>query len=302
MTPEQAGARLDEALARRLSAARRTRLSKSQARKLIVVGAVRVDGRSVRQPGRRLAAGTRVSVMLRPRALERRADRRFEVTAAAILYEDQALIAIDKPPSLPTQPTVDPARPSLIAAVARYLGPRAHLGVHQRLDQDTSGVVLFAKDPRANPGLARAFAERSVVKVYAALTARGAAVHPEEWLAESRLSRGEGKPPRVRVVARDGLLAKTRFRISRRLAGAWLVEARPLTGRKHQIRVHLAAEGLPILGDVLYGGATEAAGGGVPRTLLHAARLELAHPLTGVHLKIESPLPADFARVMSALS
>lgn len=296
MTPEQAGARLDEMLAGAL------RTSKSQARKLIVVGAVRVDGRTVRQPGRPLLARASVEAKVRPRGLRRPADRPFQITPAAVLFEDEALIAIDKPPHLPTPPTVDPSRASVVSALKSYLGPEAYLGIHQRLDRETSGVVLFAKDPRANPGLARAFAERSVVKVYAALTAKGAAGHPEEWLAEGRLSRGEGKPPRVRVVARDGLLAKTRFRISRRLAGAWLLEARPLTGRKHQIRVQLAAAGLPILGDALYGGATEAAGGRVPRTLLHATRLELPHPLTGVPLKIESPLPEDFARVMSAVS
>ena len=78
--------------------------------------------------------------------------------------------------------------------------------------------------------------------------------------------------------------------------------ALPISGRKHQIRVQLAAEGLPILGDALYGGAMEIAGRRVPRTLLHATRLELPHPLTGVPLRIESPLPADFALVMSALS
>jgi RluA family pseudouridine synthase len=296
VAPEQAGTRLDEMLAGALST------SKSQARKLIVVGAVRVNGRTVRPPGRALPARASVEARVRPEALRRVADRAFEITSAAVLFEDETLIAIDKPPYLPTPPTIDPSRPSLVGALRQYLGANAYLGIHQRLDRDTSGVIVFAKHPRANPGLARAFAERSVVKLYAALTAAGGDGHPDEWLAKSRLSRGEGKPPRVRVVEQGGLEAETRFRISERLARAWLVEARPLTGRKHQIRVQLAAERLPILGDEIYGGAREIGGLRVPRTLLHAASLALPHPLTGVPLKIESPLPADFASAISALS
>lgn len=288
-----------------MTRARGRRLSKTQARKLIVVGAVRVDGRWVRQPGRPLPAKARVEVLIQPRALARaelRADRPFVVTAKAVLFEDDALIAVDKPPGLPTQPTVDASRPSLVSAVKTYLGPGAYLGVHQRLDRDTSGVVLFAKDARANPGLARAFSERGVVKVYVALTCRGRVDHGEPWQAAGRLSSTEGKPPRVRVVARGGLPATSQFRVLKRLPQAWLVEARPLTGRKHQIRVHLAACGLAILGDALYGGPAQLAGVRVPRVMLHAARLELAHPLTGQGLRIESPMPADFGAVLSAAS
>jgi 23S rRNA pseudouridine1911/1915/1917 synthase len=293
--------RLDEAVSRQLSAARGRRLSRSQSRKLIVVGAVSVDDRTLRQPGRTLAAGARVQVLLRGGLLARHEllrDRAFELTRSAIVYEDEALIAIDKPPGLPTQPTADPSRPSLIAALARHLGPAAYLGVHQRLDRDTSGIVLFAKDRRANPGLAQAFAERAVVKVYAALTAVGPAGHVDQWLSVSRLSRGEGNPPRVRVVRAGGLEARTSFRVSRRLSHAWLLEAIPATGRKHQIRVQLAAGGLPILGDTLYGGAASVAGRRVARTMLHATRLELPHPLSGALLRIASRLPADFEALL----
>jgi 23S rRNA pseudouridine1911/1915/1917 synthase len=267
-----------------------------------VVGAVRVDGRTVRQPARPLRARARVEALVRGDALRRPADRSFEITPAAVLYEDDVLIALDKPPGLPTPPTVDPSRPSVVAALHGYLGAKAYVGIHQRLDRETSGVVVFTKHPKANPGLARAFAERSIVKVYAALAQAGDDGHPLEWTATSRLSRGEGTPPRVRVVTEGGQLAETRFRIERRLNGAWLVEARPRTGRKHQIRVQLAAEGAPILGDALYGGKSEIAGQPVPRVLLHARRLELVHPLTGQPMTIESPLPEDFSRALRAVS
>jgi RluA family pseudouridine synthase len=267
-----------------------------------VVGAVRVDGRTVRQPGRPLRARARVEALVRGGALSRPGDTSFEIAPASVLYEDDVLIAIDKPPGLPTPPTVDPARPSVVAALKRYLGAQAYVGIHQRLDRETSGVVVFTKHEKANPGLARAFAERGIVKVYAALTHAAERAHPGEWTATSRLSRGEGSPPRVRVLTQGGQLAETRFRIERRLKAAWLVDARPSTGRKHQIRVQLAACGAPILGDVLYGGSSEVAGHSVPRALLHARRLELRHPLSGQPIRIESPLPEDFSRVLHALS
>ena len=265
------------------------------------MGAVLVDGRTVRQPGHPLRPRARVEALVRGPVVRRPTDRAFEITQAAILYEDDALIAIDKPPGLPTPPTVDPARPSVVSALEQYLGPKAYVGIHQRLDRETSGVVVFTKHPKANPGLARAFADRSIVKIYAALAHAGDAAHPDEWTSTSRLSRGESTPPRVRVVAEGGQLAETRFRIERRLRGAWLIEARPHTGRKHQIRVQLAAERAPILGDALYGGKNEVAGQPVARVLLHARSLELRHPVTDQPMKIESALPEDFARVLRAL-
>ena len=267
-----------------------------------MVGAVRVDGRTVRQPGRPLRPRARVEALVRGPVVRRPADRAFEITPAVILYEDDVLIAIDKPPGLPTPPTVDAARPSVVGALKQYLGPKAYVGIHQRLDRETSGVVVFTKHPKANPGLARAFADRSIVKVYAALAHAGDAAHPDAWTSTSRLSRGEGTPPRVSVVTQGGQLAETRFRIERRLTGAWLLDARPHTGRKHQIRVQLASERAPILGDALYGGKNEIAGQPVPRVLLHALRLELTHPLSGQPMRIESPLPEDFTRVLNALS
>lgn len=308
----EAGGRLDEALAPRLSRLRGQRLSKSQARKLIVVGAVALGGKTVRQPGRRLAAGARVTVVLRERArLGAQPALPFVLSSAAILYEDAVLIAVDKPAGLPTQPTVDAARDSLISAVKRWLAEHAqpvrdpgggYLGVHQLLDRDTSGVVLFAKDPSANAGLARAFEGREVEKVYSAVCAcRGGGI-PQTWRVTSRLAPAAGKPPHMREVRDGGQEAVTDFEVAERFEAAVLLVARPRTGRKHQIRVQLAARGLPILGDVLYGGPAEIGGLRLPRTLLHAAELRLSHPLSGDPLKIESPLPADIRRVLARLA
>ena len=154
--------------------------------------------------------------------------------------------------------------------------------MHQRLDRDTSGVVLFAIDPRANEGLARAFAGREVEKTYLALRARrrlrrgdglrglGAARRPGPAVRRPGEGGGPGaKPAETEVVVREVL------------ADALLVEARPLTGRKHQVRAHLAHAGLPILGRR---GLRRTPGDGAPRLMLHAWRLALPHPLTGRRL------------------
>jgi 23S rRNA-/tRNA-specific pseudouridylate synthase len=268
-----------------------------------VVGAVRVDGRTVRQPGRPLRPRARVEALVRGPVVRRPADRAFEITPAVILYEDDVLIAIDKPPGLPTPPTVDAARPSVVGALKLYLGPKAYVGIHQRLDRETSGVVVFTKHPKANPGLARAFADRSIVKVYAALAHAGDAAHPDAWTSTSRLSRGEGTPPRVSVVD-----------AGRSARGDPLPDRAPAErargcsrhGRTRGASTRFAfsspASARRSLGTALYGGKNEIAGQPVPRVLLHARRLELTHPLSGQPMRIESPLPEDFTRVLNAVS
>jgi RluA family pseudouridine synthase len=232
-------------------------------------------------------------------------DRPVRIEARDVLYEDASLIAVDKPPGIPTQPTLDPARPSLYLLVRGLLEGRggaaagsAYLGIHQRLDRDTSGVVLFTKSADANPGVAALFAARRVEKTYHALVARPPRLPPRSWCIEGRLDPG-GRRGRPRVVASGGLAARTDFLVARVLARGLLVEARPLTGRKHQIRVQLAAAGLPILGDPLHGGPSAA--GRAPRLMLHAARLAFRHPASGTPVVVESPWPEDFLGVFREL-
>lgn len=210
---------------------------------------------------------------------------------ARILHEDGALIAVDKPPGLPTVATADPARPHLVGLVERLLaarageaGPRQALGVHQRLDRDTSGVVLFVKDPAANADLGAQFAGHRVEKTYLALTARPPRLPAVPWRVDDGAN-GEAKP------------AVTDFVVVEAWPEGVLVEARPRTGRKHQIRIHLSRAGMPILGDAAYGGDRRDA----PRVMLHAARLQLRHPLTGARLTVSSALPADFQAAIARL-
>ncbi|HSD66332.1 MAG TPA: RluA family pseudouridine synthase [Vicinamibacteria bacterium] len=284
----EGGRRLADVLGRWLSDALGRDVPRARVRALVSAGGVRVDGDVLRAAGRPLRAGQRVEAAVRPDLLRPRAertDRAFVLTDHAVLFRDEVLLAVDKPPGLPTHATADASRASLAGHVERYLRERGrdpYVAVHQRLDRDTSGVVLFATDRRGNEGLARAFAGRQVEKVYLALVARPRRRPPSLLLVSLEV---ESRPAETQVAVREVL------------ADALLVEARPLTGRRHQVRAHLAHAGMPILGDAVYGNA----GGRAPRLMLHARRLALPHPLTGAPLVIDSPLPADFVGLLARL-
>jgi 23S rRNA pseudouridine1911/1915/1917 synthase len=288
-------ATLASLLAAALGRARGEPASQARARQLVMAGVVRVDGRRARRPGWQPPAGACVEAVFdeaRLRAIGPRRDRHVRLGPKAILYEDAALIAVDKPPGLPSHATADPARPHLVGLVGSLLARRGGtppvLGIHQRLDRDTSGVLLLVKDPAAHAGVAAAFAAGAVEKTYWALTARPRRALPRRWRASSAIGRpGDEKP------------AATELRVLETFPGGLLVEARPRTGRKHQVRIHLARAGAPILGDADYGARATAPG--AARVMLHALRLELPHPLTGRPLVIESPLPADFKAALTAL-
>ena len=273
---------------------------RARVRAMVAAGAVRVDGVALRTPGRPLRVGQLVEALVRRAALRpgtAASDRAFIMSEAAVVFRDRWLLAVSKPPGLPTHATADPRRPSLVSAVESWLrrdGGATALGVHQRLDRDTSGVVLFATDPAANPELARAFASGRVAKTYLALTVRPAGELAGELRIEAPLA--VGASGRVQVARRRdaALSASTLVVVRERLRRALLVEARPRTGRKHQIRVHLAHAGLEVLGDRLYGLRTPWAG----RMMLHAWRVELSHPVSGRRLVLESPLPSDFREAL----
>jgi RluA family pseudouridine synthase len=276
---------------------------------MIMAGAVRVAGRPVRRPGLPLGTGVALEASVRLESLGRERSPDVDpVSTVRILYEDHALIAVDKPPGLPTVPTADPRRAHLVGLVKALLARREggliprdsepYVGIHQRLDRDTSGIVLFTRDRAANKGLAAAFAAHTVQKTYRALTHRPAQVSAGSWTVENHLGEAvKGQGPRMASVRTGGLLARTEFTVHAAFPGGLLVEARPRTGRKHQIRVHLAEEGLPILGDILYG----ADAGTAPRAMLHAARIAFVHPLSGIEIVIESPDPPDFQQVLEGL-
>lgn len=243
----------------------------------------------------------------RPRALDKAVALSPEEVAfvrGLVLYEDAAVLALNKPAGLSSQGgraqvhTLD----ELLWAFAKASGNRPRL-IH-RLDRDTSGVILTARTKPAAAFLGKAMmARRGFDKTYLALVAPGPP-EPRAGRVEAPLRREEvGREAYVRVCEADHPDAQAALSLYRTLAegeGAALVELRPQTGRMHQLRVHLASIGRPILGDPRYGGALTAGGRPVPRLMLHAAALKFPHP-EGRVMRIEAPPPEDFQGVAAAL-
>jgi 23S rRNA (cytosine1962-C5)-methyltransferase len=213
---------------------------------------------------------------------------------SAILYEDEHLIAVDKPAGVPSQAAEVEHDDDVVARLKRYLGARrgvaaesVYLGVHQRLDRDTSGVMMFALSREANPGLARQFEGREVEKTYVAAVQGLAHLHGERVLRD-RLARGtDGRMQVVRRGDVRGREAVTRVRVTELRQERALVTLGCDTGRTHQLRVQLAHAGAPIAGDRWYGGPPAL------RLLLHARELRLAHPVTGEMLALQAQLPLE---------
>ena len=229
-----------------------------------------------------------------------------------VLYKDESLIAIDKPPGYSVLGERDGA-PDLLTLLRDLQGE--NVAVVHRLDKDTSGVLLFALTENAAREISRQFQEREVSKMYLALV-RGEPFR-DEWLIDLSLA-PTGAGNRMRVTEKGkGKESSTRVEVAERFAGFALVRAFPETGRKHQIRVHLRADGLPLAVDPVYGGAealylsefrkgyTASRRGPesplLSRLSLHAACLTFRHPVTKEYLTLEAPLPKDIERALRAL-
>ncbi len=225
-------------------------------------------------------------------------DAEVDAVRSWVIFEDGALLALNKPAGLSVQggrgqvTTLD----DMLVAFARSNGKRPHL-VH-RLDRDTSGVILAAKTKPAAGNLGKQIMARRVKKTYLALAAPGAP-EPRAGIIEAPMRRVEqGREAYMRVCEAehpDAEAAATRYRTLAEAPGVALMEMSPVTGRMHQIRVHLAHLGRPILGDARYGGALMLGGAPVPRLMLHAAALEFRHPDSGKMLRLTADPPQDFA-------
>lgn len=300
---DETGRRLVDVLQPWLGAALGAPVPMARVRALVSAGGVRVDGDVVRAAGRPLRRGQHVRASVEPERLQAKAlalDRPFTLTLERILFDDGIVLAVDKPAGLPTHATADRSRPSLAGHLEAWLRARGRAvtpALHQRLDRDTTGVVIFGVDASANAGLASAFAGRLATKSYVALTASPARPLPRQFRVEAPIAPAGSHREGVSVGDEEAQPAATNVLVREVLDGALLIEARLLTGRRHQLRAHLAHAGLPVLGDSVYGGR----GPKVPRLMLHAWRLALPHPTTGQPLVIESPIPEDFAHVVTEL-
>jgi 23S rRNA pseudouridine1911/1915/1917 synthase len=298
-------------------------LGRNRAKRLILEGRVTVAGATVREPKRPVRPGDRVAVELPPPAP---AVPEPEAIPLVILHEDDDLIVIDKPAGLVVHPGAGNPRGTLVNALIAHaggslsgIGGVARPGIVHRLDKDTSGVMAIAKTDRAHRALAAEFAAHgqsgSLVRAYKAL-AWGVPPRPAGSI-DAPLGRSSANRVKVAVQKTGGRRAVTHYRVLERYgatdgeAVASLLECRLETGRTHQIRVHLAAIGRPVVGDLTYGAgfATKAARlpeparsrvSGFPRQALHAYLLGFAHPVTGEPLRFESPLPADLAGLVDA--
>jgi len=286
---QDAGKRLDHALRASLPQFSRARLQE-----WIKAGRVLVNG-SAPRASYLLRAGDRIEVEPgEPVPLRATA----EEIPLSILYEDGDLVAIDKPAGMVVHAGAGVRTGTLVNALLHHFKSLSRTagdlrpGIVHRLDRFTSGVLLVAKHDAAHQSLAGQFASRRVEKTYLALVHGG--VKQEHGRIEKPIARDPRQ--RVRMTARlaRGRAAWTEYRVVRRLAGFTLLEVRIGTGRTHQIRVHLASIGHPVVGDRLYGAPAKIAGSPtLPRYFLHAHRIRFAQPSTGEAITIESPLPAE---------
>jgi 23S rRNA pseudouridine1911/1915/1917 synthase len=305
-----AGRRLDLVLRRHLTGA--DTVSRTRVQAWIESGRVAVNGTPVRRVAARAALGDVVSVIL-PDAAPRRAMAAEDVRLA-ILHEDDHLLAFDKPAGVVVHPTHKHAEGTMMNALlwhARGWPDRHRPSLVSRLDKLTSGVVVVAKTATVHAALQRTMASSSSEKAYLAIVYGHVQMARGE--IDLRLGRDPGDRRRVVASADVGAPSLTRFqrlaRVSAPRAGLSLLCCRLVTGRTHQIRVHLAARGWPLVGDPVYGeprwsrildpslAATLRA---FPRQALHAWRVTLTHPVTGERLLVEAPLPGDLDGLLAA--
>jgi 23S rRNA pseudouridine1911/1915/1917 synthase len=309
-----AGGRLDRALQRQLPLLSRTRL-----KQLILDGRVESGGRTLRDPAARASPGATVAIALPdPEAAEPKA----QPIALDIRFEDAHLIVIDKPAGMVVHPAPGNPEGTLVNALLAHCGPSLagiggvrRPGIVHRLDKDTSGLLVAAKTEAAHRALASDFAARRIERAYSA--AVWGVPMPAAGEIAGNIGRSATNRKKMAVVAdARGKPAVTRYRIERRFGDRYpgiaaLLECRLLTGRTHQIRVHLAHSGHSVIGDPAYGarsrgavarlGAVGAEIAAFPRQALHARLLGFTHPISGQALCFDSAVPADMARLISNL-
>jgi 23S rRNA pseudouridine1911/1915/1917 synthase len=272
-------------------------LSRTHAQKLIADGFITVNAR-IAKASLKLSIGDRVDIVIPPTPPSHLSPEEIPLD---VIYEDDDLLVVNKPAGLTVHPAPGHAGHTLANAILAYLPRLSDIddsqrpGMVHRLDKDTSGLMLVAKNRVAQANLSEQFKARSIVKAYLVLV-KGK-LTPENGIIEAAIGRDPRHRQRMAVVSR-GREARTEYHVVRYLDDYTLIEVRPQTGRTHQIRVHLAAIGYPVVGDATYGVKSPH----VSRQFLHASKLGFRRPSTGEYMEFTSGLPPDLEQALKEIS
>ncbi|MFC1974624.1 RluA family pseudouridine synthase [Chloroflexota bacterium] len=289
---DRPGARLDKSVGERYP-----ELSRTYAQRLIADGCITVNGR-VAKAGLKLNIGDKVDIVIPPTPPSPLSP---EAIPLNIIYEDDDLLVIDKPAGLTVHPAPGHPGHTLVNAVLSHfphladIGDSLRPGIVHRLDKDTSGVMLVAKNRMAQANLADQFKSHSVVKAYLVLV-KGH-LTPERGIIEAEIGRDPRNRKRMAVVTR-GREARTEYQVIKYIGDYTLLEVSMATGRTHQIRVHLSAIGYPVVGDATYGVKSTY----LSRQFLHACRLGFKLPSTGEYVEFKSELPPDLEQALKDIA
>jgi 23S rRNA pseudouridine1911/1915/1917 synthase len=293
LSVERGGERLDKVIPAHVQD-----LSRAVIQRLIKTGEVTVNGQPSK-PSYRVQVGDEVVVRV---PVEMPEPVVPEDIPLDIIYEDDTLLAVNKPAGMVVHPALGHTSGTLVNAVLAHcpqiadVGGLERAGIVHRLDKDTSGLILIAKDEATRAALQRQFKRRRVVKTYLALVE--GQVQPREGVIEAPVGRDKRQRKRMAVVRR-GREARTTYRAVEYFADHTLLEVRPYTGRTHQVRVHLAWLGYPIVGDRVYGRRRQRLLR--DRHFLHAAQLRFTHPTAGEEMDLKAPLPPELSALLRRL-
>jgi 23S rRNA pseudouridine1911/1915/1917 synthase len=300
-----ASGRLDKALAEA------TGLSRARVQGLIDEGRVDVAGKTATSASMKVAEGTTFRIII---SADMPAEAAPEDLALTIAYEDQHLIVVDKAAGMVVHPAVGNITGTLVNALLHHcrgnlsgINGVARPGIVHRIDKDTSGLLVVAKSDAAHEGLAVQFAAHTVHRRYIAVTAGHPS--PGEGTIDARVGRSDADRKKMTVLPNNssrGKTAITHYKVVERLDDAAVIECRLETGRTHQVRVHCASIGHPLLGDPAYGRTPKQLRPllerlGFERQALHAAELGFVHPITGENIRFSSDLPPDMAELIDQL-
>ncbi|MGE0734806.1 MAG: RluA family pseudouridine synthase [Alphaproteobacteria bacterium] len=301
------GRRLDQVLAAALAP-----LSRSRLKNLILDGHVVSGGATIMDASQRVKPGQVIDVRIPPAVAPEPKGQHIDLN---IVYEDAHLVVIDKPAGMVVHPAAGNPDGTLVNALIAHcggslsgIGGVARPGIVHRIDKDTSGLLVVAKTDAAHQGLAAQFARHDLDRAYIALA--WGVLRPASGTIEGAIGRSAANRKKMAVVHKGGKAARTDYRVLKRFGDALsLVECRLSTGRTHQIRVHLASRGHPLVGDPVYGGTQKSKAKALPpsianrvldfkRQALHAFRLGFKHPISGKTLSFESDLPSDLRELI----